>query len=572
MPLDVMPQSRPVDTAAKLQPSEKPLPGQAKTLDTPADKAEPSVMQSLGGDLLSDPQAVYDAAHGKFEREKKAYWDNVAAEKKAHHFVMTFPPEYTGPPKPKPDKPTPVAPNTIPTINEMLADAKHLNQFAFGDKNQPTFNLTDGSEAEFKQNYAREALRVGRAHGLQKDEVRDIVRSIYAFEDGGWGTHDTLSSMPQSLVAADKPGSTAIRDARRNFHLDGATASSALGYNQLLMLNTMEKISHQSKPISDRLEELAKAESDPARAAQLQDKARMVAALGPALTRELQAMVNDENRKPPDERKNYLNSDGTFSEQLLKDFGRSKDQTSVGLTRQDMARAVHALNLDADVGPIIQAQEFGNLLTYADKFNYQSLLQGKDQADQKILAAYDALPAGQKAKAVQEIMDLVKPQPDAATKNNLVQKLTNMHAGVDDNLSRNKLPKGEADLLRTGVLTLRSIGEKSGALSPPAQLLLSKIAHSYYGGLDATKLTPAALELANLAGPKNAEQMLHAENAHIPTPNFFSQAGYYANPVTNRRTAAELLLQIQRSMRGPNYDATLHQGQADFESAFARLP
>jgi len=382
----------------------------------------------------------------------------------------------------------------------------------------------------------------------------------------------------------DLPGSTAVKDARRDFHLNGATASSALGYNQLLMLNTMEKITDQSKPIADRLDELSRAQTDPARVKELHDKSEMVAALGPALNKEVRAMAEAESRKPPDERKNYYNADGTFTEDLYRDFGRSKELTSVGLTRRDMARAVHGLNLDGDVGPIIQAQEFGNLLNYADKFDYQKLLRGKDQQDKQALAAYDALPADQKAKAVDEVMAFVRPPAptDVATQflnllnapadKSLEQKLLAMQSGVDPALAKDKLSPGEAELVRTKALTIRSAGEPSGALSQPAQLLLNKISQSYYGGLDAAKLTPAALELANLAGPKNAQKMLDANNSDVPTPNFFSQAGYNANPVTNRRTASELLLQIQRSMRGPNFDAQLKPGQAEFEKAFNALP
>jgi len=556
-----------------------------------ADNSTAPAQGGKDGPTISDaptvqetPQQAYDRIHGQFDKVQKVYWDKVAAGKKSHHYVMEFPPVYDGPPKPKPDKPMPVTPNTIPTINEMIVATTHLNEFAFGDKSKPAFKINDGSDADFKQNYAREALRVGQAHGLAKDDVRNIVRSIYAFEDGGWGTHETLSSMPEALNVPDVPGSTAVKDARRAFHLDGATASSALGYNQLLMLNTMDKMTEQSKPIAERLDELSRAQTDPARVKELHDKSVMVAALGPALKQELRAMAEAESRKPPDERKNYYNEDGSFNEQLSRDFGRSKEPTSIGLTRQAMARAVHGLNLDGDVGPIIQAQEFGNLLNYADKYGYQKLLQGKDQQDKQSLADYDALPTDQKAKAVDEVMAFVKPPApnDLTTQffnmfsppadKSLEQKLLAMQPGVDPSLAKDTLTTEEAELVRTKALTIRSVGEASGALSQPAQLLLNKITQSYYGGLDAAKLTPAALELANLSGPKNAQLMLDAKNSDVPTPNFFSQAGYYANPVVGRRTASELLLQIQRSMRGPNFDAQLKPGQADFEKAFNALP
>jgi hypothetical protein len=566
---------------------------------TPAEgkPAIPSSDAPAGAPQMSDlerQQKAYDDAHGKFEKDLKGYWDGVSAAKKDHHFVMDFPPIYSGPDKPKvPGKPPEIKPNSVPTINQMLEDSKHLNQFATGDKNQPEFNLRQVGEPEFKQRYAQEALNIGKQYNLDKDNVRDIVRSIYAFEDGGWGTHETLSSMPQSLVKDDKPGEMTIQDARRNFHVDGAGASSALGYNQLLTATTMEKIEFQAQPIADRLNQLA--EENPARAAELQQKAQLVTTLSAGLDREVMDMANAEKSKKPEDQKHYLDADGKPTDQLYRAFLNSKEPTAAGMTRQDMARAVHSLNLDGDIGPIIQAQELGNLLKYANQYGYPGLLHGDEQANKQAVVAYDALPADQKAKAVHDILDLVKPpattgpQPGAAagaatvakgdvtqeqqfnaTKKALEQKLLALQPGIDGSLSKDQLSQQEDAMLRTNVLTLRDFGENSGALSADSRLLLNKVVQSYYGGLTADKLMPAALELANLAGPKNAQAMIDAQNQDVPTVNFFSQAGYNANPVTNRRTGSELLLQIERIMRGPSNSNQDRPGQADFDLAFER--
>ncbi len=232
--------------------------------------------------------------------------------------------------------------------------------------------------------------------------MRDIVRGIYAFEDGGWGSHETLSSMPPSLVTDDKPAGTTSQTARLDFHVEGVGASSALGYNQLLTATTMEDIQFQSKPIADRLNQLA--QQDPARAAELQQKAKMVTALGGALDREVMAMAKADQSKKPEDRKAYLDSDGHPTDLLYRDFLNSKEPTAAGMNRQDMARAVQALNLDGDIGPIIQAKELGNLLKYANQYGYDSLLQGKEQSDKQALAAYDALPAVQQKQAVNEVL------------------------------------------------------------------------------------------------------------------------------------------------------------------------
>ncbi len=61
-------------------------------------------------------------------------------------------------------------------------------------------------------------------------------------------------------------------------------------------------------------------------------------------------------------------------------------------------------------------------------------------------------------------------------------------------------------------------------------------------------LTPAQLELLNLAGERNGLLMLKPENAQLPTANFFDRAGYDANPVVHQRTAARLLERIDELM------------------------
>jgi hypothetical protein len=569
----------------------------AKSLDArPASPPESKPMDSLGGELLTNPpartaptaleqqQSAYNLQHGQFEKDLKGYWDGVSAAKKNQHFVMEFPPIYNGPAKPKvPGHAPDVTPNSVPTIRQMLDDSKHLNQFAGGDKNQPEFELRQVGEKEFKQRYADEALRMGRQYGLDKDGVRDVVRSIYAFEDGGWGSHETLSSMPQSLVRDDKPAGETSQTDRLDYHVDGAGASSALGYNQLLTATTMQKIEFQSQPIADRLNQLAL--KDPARADKLHQKAAMVTALSGGIERELKSMADAEKSKKPEDQKDYLDKDGKYTDLLYRDFLKSKEPTAAGMSRQDMARAIQALNLDGDVGPIIQAQELGNLFKSADTLGYKSLLQGKEQSDAKAVAAFDALPAVQKEQAVHDILDRMQPPAPTGTaatgaaeanksadfeaaKQALQEKLLAMRPGIDDNLAADKLTKSESDMLRTGILTLKDFGDPRGVLPEPAQLLLNKVAQSYYGGLTEAKLMPAGLELANLAGAQKAQQMIDSKNKDVPTPNFFSQAGYSANAVTNGRTASELLLQIERIMRGPSFSEEERPAQADFDHAF----
>jgi len=61
-------------------------------------------------------------------------------------------------------------------------------------------------------------------------------------------------------------------------------------------------------------------------------------------------------------------------------------------------------------------------------------------------------------------------------------------------------------------------------------------------------LTAAELELMNLAGPSTGIEMMTPVGAAMPTPNFFSRGGYERNSIVRGRTAAELLLEIDRRM------------------------
>jgi hypothetical protein len=66
--------------------------------------------------------------------------------------------------------------------------------------------------------------------------------------------------------------------------------------------------------------------------------------------------------------------------------------------------------------------------------------------------------------------------------------------------------------------------------------------------LGVTDANPGALELMNLAGEKNGAAMLKPELKDLPAANFFTRAGYEANPVVANRTGAQLLDKIEKTM------------------------
>jgi hypothetical protein len=165
--------------------------------------------------------AEYQAARTAYAAAADAYWSSIAQQrrqrnaKRANHeplsiddYVLTQPPVYAGPPKPRdPSKPTEQVPPPpyVPVVSDFLADARQ--EFEFTPR-------TPQSESEFKRAYAKVAL----AAGLNTEQ---IVR-IYSFEAGGNGQYDVQAGRERDKQAR--------------------AITTALGYNQLLATNSVEII------------------------------------------------------------------------------------------------------------------------------------------------------------------------------------------------------------------------------------------------------------------------------------------------------------------------------------------
>jgi hypothetical protein len=167
------------------------------------------------------------------------------------------------------------------------------------------------SELEYKSAYAKGAL----ASGLTREQV---VR-IYAFESGGNGTYDTQAGLEKSTL-----GSKAI--------------STAIGYNQLLATNSVELIAENGSRFIELLK--AKAEALMGEARDALDRKILV----------LRDMV-DFSRSVPD--------DWSEHETLAS--------TPKGL-------GIHAMNLDIDVGPLLQIQKLLDSVVYARNQGYSAVL------------------------------------------------------------------------------------------------------------------------------------------------------------------------------------------------------
>lgn len=248
----------------------------------------------------------YVAARSVFDFKLDAYWREVSdkrvlrrkrkagkLELRPDDYVLSFPPEYSGPYLPvalqkrwtqflAEDTSGPVKPpDPKPTVTDFLSLARA--HYGFIPERVP--------EREFKRRYAREALSLG----LTKSQV---VR-IYALETSGLGTAD--------MVAGIHP-----------ITKKGSPISTAIGYAQLLAANTINEIRKSGPAFIERLEQ--KARRHPEQAEAIRGKIAS-----------LKRMVTNA-RTVPDE----------WSKQV------AHARTGKGL-------GMHAINIDGDIGPWLQA-------------------------------------------------------------------------------------------------------------------------------------------------------------------------------------------------------------------------
>jgi hypothetical protein len=254
----------------------------------------------------------YTREHQKYEEVASAYWNSVAAkrrarnEKRANHqdivlkdYVLTQPPVYSGPPEPVSPVPVPPPPRKyIPVVADFLKAA--AEQFGFKPQ-------MPRREIEFKRAYAKAAS----AAGLTKDQA---VR-VYAFEAGGNGHFDVQAGL-------ENPGP--------NAH----AISTALGYNQLLNTNSVELLSEHGDNFVKALTAKAVTLSGPRKA---------------ALKRKIEILrrMTAVSKSVPDEWSEH--------EKLAN--------TPQGL-------GIHALNLDIDVGPLLQTHKLLDSIEFAHRKKY----------------------------------------------------------------------------------------------------------------------------------------------------------------------------------------------------------
>ena len=170
------------------------------------------------------------------------------------------------------------------------------------------------SESEFKHAYARAALSAGL--------TRDQIVRIYGFEAGGNGGYDVEAGLEYN------------RKAR--------AITTALGYNQLLATNTVEIVAEKGNQFVRKLT---------LRAAELPDGER-------------QALDN---------KIGVLRKMVSYSTSVPDAWGEHERlaSTSKGL-------AIHAINLDVDLGPLLQTQKLLDSVIFARRKGYDATLTAAD--------------------------------------------------------------------------------------------------------------------------------------------------------------------------------------------------
>ena len=270
-----------------------------------ADTAQPASADPAAVEQYRRALAVYEEAHAPYAAAANSYWHDIAAKRKLRNakraggeplsiddYVLTQPPVYSGPPKPRNPLAPPSPPTYVPVVADFISAASR--EFDFAPQMPP-------SEEAFKRAYARVALAAGLTPG-------QIVR-IYSFEATGNGSYDV--------------------EAGREFNKHARAITTALGYNQLLATNTVELVAEDGNRF----------------VADLQNRA---ARLGPDQQRVLARKIE------------ILRRMIAFARSVPDAWGEHER-----LANTEKGLAVHALNLDLDVGPLLQTQKLVDSVVFA---------------------------------------------------------------------------------------------------------------------------------------------------------------------------------------------------------------
>lgn len=270
----------------------------------------------------------YLSAQATHEFKSDAYWREVTNRKALRRgkrsrgeaiasadYVRSFPPKYAGPELPPALAKRWQAYQAADDVKKDRPPPRSLpglDEFLAAARTEYGFRPERIPEQEFKLRYAREAVSLG----LTGDQV---VR-VYALETSGLGTAD--------MVAGIHP----IRKT-------GKPISSAIGYAQLLCANTSDELARHGPKFLTRLKEMAA-----------------------------------DRRLPPPRRQALAEKHARLA--VMVKAARSiphKWDRHVAFARTQRGMGLHAVNLDGDIGPWLQAVKLHGLKQMAEKAGMPAL-------------------------------------------------------------------------------------------------------------------------------------------------------------------------------------------------------
>jgi hypothetical protein len=284
------------------------------TLGQERTSAALSVAQAMPEDQRLDE---YIRARQKFDDDSSRYWAlivekrrNRMAKRRNNEMLRIDDYVLTQPPV----YTGPPKPGNLPQVPQR-APPEYVPVIADFLKSAAQYFNFAPERPEHEIDYKREYARVASSAGLTKEQV---VR-IYGFESGGNGTYDV-----QAGLEYPTPRARAI--------------NTALGYNQLLNTNSVELMAEDGEQFVQALERKARGLAVSYRKI-LENKIRVV-----------KAMIQF-CRTVPDQ----------WSE-----------HDKLANTPQGLG--VHAMILDVDVGPLLQAQKLVNSVVFARNRGYRGIL------------------------------------------------------------------------------------------------------------------------------------------------------------------------------------------------------
>jgi hypothetical protein len=258
---------------------------------------------------------AYETARLAFVRSVDQYWRRVELKRKKRKLKIAAgkpltvedyvkePPPVYNGPK-RPDEIMALLPKPPKTVAPPHEPVPVITDFLREAEAIYGFKPSRVNEDEFMIYYALEAIRLGLS--------RDQVVRVYALETGGMGTHDLQSGYNPRT---------------------GRAASTALGYAQLLAANSIEQIRKEGPDFAARLERMAE---EPGISDEQAQALRMKAAA-------IRLMIADARKV------------------------HESWPAHVAYAKTPKGMAMHALNLDGNVGPWMQVVKLRGIMEYASK-------------------------------------------------------------------------------------------------------------------------------------------------------------------------------------------------------------